>query len=283
MCHYFSGGRWPKTQGSLSADDFRRLLDEYGHRVIDASLWIDLAVGNVLADQVTVTFDDGLREALDVALPVLEERGLTAAWNVPTLPLVGVPLAQEVYRWVRNQFATMDDFYNAVESVQGITAGTSRCPDTYLAGYAYLSSRDRAFRYWRDECASAEGYERVMGLIARANGLTSPPIGTSHWLSASDLRALRAAGHVIGFHTHTHPTKIGALTREQQANEYATSKWILETILGEKVTTLSHPNGNVTDFGLEWMKANGITLAWGAAMKGALPHQAPRWSSGNWR
>ena len=274
MLHYFHGGAHKPTQGSLSADDFRRLLDEYGHRMIDAALWHDLAVGNVLADQVCVTLDDGLREAIDVALPVLEERGLTAAWNVPTLPLVGVPLAQEVYRWVRNQFATMGDFYNAA-------GGAYVIPPEYLAHIAYLSPRDRAFRYIRDEVLSAAEYERLMDFIARANGLTCP-ITTDHWLRSSDLWELREAGHVIGLHTHTHPTNITGLSREQQAAEYATSAWILKTIIGEPVTTMSHPNGRVTDFGLDWMRANGITLAWGATMTGSWPYMVPRWSSGNW-
>ena len=284
MCHYFHGGVHKPTQGSLSADDFCRLLDAYGHRMLPAATWLDWWYHGHLIDHAVVTIDDGLREALDVALPVLEERGLTAAWNVPTLPLVGVPLAQEVYRWVRNQFATMDAFYDAVAAAAGPSAvGFTFDPEKsagYLADYGYLTIRDRGFRYWRDGSMFGE-YERAMARVMLAHGLTSP-IDTSHWLSASDLRALRAAGHVIGFHTHSHPTSLTRLSREQQANEYATSKWILETILGEKVTTMSHPNGNVTAYGLDWLRDHGITFAWNATMKGTLPHQAPRWSSGNW-
>ena len=282
VLHYFEGLGHPAAQGSLSADDFRRLLDAYGDRLINAEDWIVLALKNTLyvADTVSITFDDGLREQLDVALPVLEERGLTASWYVYTGPLVGVPNSLERYRWIRNfAFGGVDAFYERwrwLASVVGV-------PDDYLADRTYLSGADRVFRYWRNEIASPEEYERVMERIAHGALALDHFNHHDHWLSAGDLRALRARGHVIGFHTHSHPTTMQRLTREQQALEYATSKWILETMLGEPVTTGAWPCGDFTDYGVEWCKANGVSLMWGATMQGSYPYNVPRWSSGNWR
>ena len=283
MAHYFAP---PAAQGALSADDFRRLLDVYGDRLRHAAGWINLALRGHLTNEVCITFDDGLREALDVALPVLEERHLTAAWYVPTQPLVGVPLSLETYRWARNhRFGGVAGFYVAWRLAMHTWAKQKtrrawwrleKLAAAYLPDRSYLTQEDREYRLWRDRYVSAAEYAEVM------TRLTGVSLSLDHWLSASDLRALRAAGHVIGFHTHSHPTAIRHLTREQQATEYATSRWILEQILKEPVTTMAHPNGNVTDYGREWLKANGITLAWGSKMGGALPYEAPRWSTGLW-
>jgi hypothetical protein len=41
LCHYFhSEPGFPPAQGSLSVDDFNRLLDAYGERLVDAKTWL---------------------------------------------------------------------------------------------------------------------------------------------------------------------------------------------------------------------------------------------------
>ena len=277
MCHYWHGPGRPAAQGSLSADDFRRLLDAYGFRIVMPGAWIRFNEHSPGHAAVAITFDDGLREALDVALPVLEERGLTAFWNVYTGPLVGVPNNLERYRWIRNfAFGSVEAFYVEWEKLLG---GPVWCPPDYLSDRTYLSDMDRAFRWWRNERVTDAEYELAMDDLAG----NAPPMRADHWLSAGDLRALRASGHVVGFHTHSHYTTMAHLSKEQQALEYATSKWILETILNEPVTTCSHPCGSVTEYGKQWMREHGVTLAWGATMAGTLPYEAPRWSTGLWR
>ena len=280
MLHYAHGNGHPPTQGSLSADDLRRLLDVYAYRLRTAAEWLAVARNTALTVQVCVTIDDGLREALDVFLPVLEERRLTACWNVYTQPLVGVPHSLERYRWIRNHaLGDVEGFYRA----WGLTVNLDmlrRLATDYRKDYAYLTEDDRLFRYWRDCHVSEFTYRTIMEGLG---GRRVDQLGLDHWLSANDLRALRAGGHVIGLHTHTHPTVMSDLSCEQQATEWATSKYILESILGEPVTTAAWPCGNVTGAGVAWMKAHGITLAWGVGIPGALPYNAPRWSSGNWR
>ena len=280
MLHYADGPGHPPTQGSLSADDLRRLLDAYDEdRLVMARFFIDHhQVAHEKCDCVVVTIDDGLREALDVFLPVLDEYHLTACWNVYTQPLVGVPHSLERYRWIRNHaFGGVEEFYREWRHWSGWPA---HAPEGYLSEYGYLSETDRDFRWWRN-VRSAVLYQNVMDKIAAAGAAS--PLSLSHWLSAGDLRALRDAGHVIGLHTHSHSTAFAGLSREQQATEWATSKFILESILGEPVTTASWPCGQMTEYGVEWMRANGITLAWGATMQGSPPWSAPRWSSGYWR
>ena len=67
-------------------------------------------------------------------------------------------------------------------------------------------------------------------------------IGRPGFVDADAIRELRAAGHVVGSHSHTHPfmTRLGD---DEIAREWSTSKSVLEEIVGAPVTTLSVPTG----------------------------------------
>lgn len=280
LAHYFHGGVHRPTQGSLSATDFAGGLDAYGSRLIPADDWIARAVTGRLRDEVCVTIDDGLRGAYDIALPELHRRGLTAAWNIYTQPYVGVPHTLERWRWLRNHaFGSVEAFY----AIWRLQVHPPVAPADYLAAYGYLTDEDRAFRYWRNECVSPAAYEQAMTALADQSTTAFP---ADHWLSPEQLRALWLTGHVIGLHSHTHPTMLARASTEQQAVEYATCRWVLARLLDvppETLDTVSYPCGGSTPGGRAWLEAHGIRLAWHATMDGAVPWQTPRWSTGYWR
>lgn len=72
--------------------------------------------------------------------------------------------------------------------------------------------------------------------------VTTARLGTPGFLDAEGVRALRAAGHEIGSHGHTHAhlTTIGP---DAVDDEWRRSKHLLEEILGEPVTAASVPGG----------------------------------------
>ncbi len=280
LCHYFHGEGFPPAQGSLSVDDFNRLLDAYGHRLVPAKEWITHLNGYWgVGDKVCVTFDDGLYEAHALALPVLEERGLTACWNVYTGPYVGVPNNLELYRWVRNHgFGGMEEFYRTAREV----IGYKRRASSYLLDRGYLTEADRAFRRWRD-AASARRYEDAMDRLVTKAGMDD--VSRQWWMTPSQLRDLHRSGHVIGIHTHSHPVDMTLLSLEQTALEYATSRAVLGGALEcdpKTLTTVSHPRGLAHPQAGEWLASNGFTLGWGATMQGTGPWMTPRWSTGYW-
>ena len=275
LAHYFHGPTRPQAQGSLSADDFERGLDAYASRLVRAGQWEILQ--NRLTNEVVVTLDDGLREQVEIALPVLERWNLTSFWNIYTQPYVGVPHSLERYRWLRNfGFGSVDAFYDRLK--------LAPAPSTFLAGYEYLSQRDRDYRYWRDS-VDPWVYVGMMEDLFDHDAPTRPDL-SDHWIRPDELRSLHGAGHVIGFHSHTHPTTFGAMSDEHIETEYATSRFILAALLGVEphiLTTCATPCGNVTTPGLAWMRTHGITLGWGATMDGAGPLNMPRLSTGYWR
>jgi peptidoglycan/xylan/chitin deacetylase (PgdA/CDA1 family) len=67
-------------------------------------------------------------------------------------------------------------------------------------------------------------------------------IGTPGFLDADAIRELRALGHQVGSHSHTHAF-LTALTDDEVAHEWQESKAILEEIIGEHVVSASVPRG----------------------------------------
>ena len=62
-------------------------------------------------------------------------------------------------------------------------------------------------------------------------------------MSAAHIRQLRARGHVIGTHSYSHPTRMGACTPERILDEWQRSVRVIADILGEPVVTGSVPGG----------------------------------------
>jgi peptidoglycan/xylan/chitin deacetylase (PgdA/CDA1 family) len=266
LAHYFCATEAERMQGALTVDEWQRLLDAYGDRVLSARDWIARAVAGTLEDEVCVTFDDGLREAYVHALPALEERALQAAWYPYTQVLVGVPHELERYRWIRNRaYGALDGFYAAWwKHVRAETFVTSM-PKDYLADRGYLTDIDRAFRWWRNELVNAQDYAEVMDAL----DVGAPFAPESHWLTSHDLWTLERAGHILGTHGHTHAAAF-------QAVDWATAHWMLPA------TTASYPYGAYSDEARDWLQAHGYVLAWGATMQGSWPWCVPRWSTGYW-
>jgi peptidoglycan/xylan/chitin deacetylase (PgdA/CDA1 family) len=73
--------------------------------------------------------------------------------------------------------------------------------------------------------------------------VTSSRIGTPGFMAADQLRELSAHGHVIGSHSHTHPTYMGRLTRSQLDEEWTRSRDALAEALGGAPRTASVPGG----------------------------------------
>lgn len=73
--------------------------------------------------------------------------------------------------------------------------------------------------------------------------VTGARVGTAGFVAAADIRALAAAGHVIGSHSHTHPADISRLDPAALAAEWRDSVAALAQITGDAVDVASVPGG----------------------------------------
>ena len=76
--------------------------------------------------------------------------------------------------------------------------------------------------------------------------VTTGRIGTAGFLDAPGVRALAERGHAVGSHSHSHPTYMGRLGREDLLDEWRRSSEELAEVLSEPPAGASVPGGFFT-------------------------------------
>jgi peptidoglycan/xylan/chitin deacetylase (PgdA/CDA1 family) len=112
-------------------------------------------------------------------------------------------------------------------------------------------------------------------------GISPEDLADRLWMEPDHLRRLHADGHVLGLHTHTHPTRIADLDRQQQLREYRDNYTCLMSLLGERPTTVAHPCNSYSRDTLDILRRLGIrmgfrsNLAWDEHSKLEYARQDP--------
>ena len=78
-----------------------------------------------------------------------------------------------------------------------------------------------------------------------------------------DLKKLDKLGHLVGLHSHTHPTLIEKLNYNDQKKEYENCLSLISNILDKpknEIRYMSHPCGSYNNLTLEILKELGIEL-----------------------
>lgn len=95
--------------------------------------------------------------------------------------------------------------------------------------------------------------------------ITTSRIGTPGFLAADGLRALAERGHLVGSHSHTHPTYMGRLPESEILEEWQRSRDVLALALGQPPSFASLPGG--------WLSAAVVGAAAAAGYRVLLTSQ----------
>ena len=278
MFHYFHDGLKHKpSQGSISKEQFENILKKVGiENILTAKEWANRAEnGTLKKNDVCLTFDDGLRCQYDVALPVLQKFDLTAFWFVNSSTLVGEIGVLEIYRRFRNEyFSSMDEFYKeffstatASSYADAVSKGLAEFPDNYLSEFKFYTGNDRKFRYLRDKVLGPERYREIMDDLIQSKGLIIKDLAEGLWLDEDNLLSLKGEGHIIGIHSHSHPTSLADLSYEEQKTEYENNLQVLSKILNEKPFTMAHPCNSYSDQTLNILNKMGVRIGFCSNME----------------
>jgi len=280
LFHHFHDEFHPNGQGSISEGTLVDIIKYVGRdRILSAEQWLEKSCSGTLEEtDLCITFDDNLLCQYDIAYPVLQSYGITAFWFIFSSGFRGRHLPLEIYRYFRStEFADVDDFYSAFYiSLSGSDFGReimSRTADqdfsTHLPHLPYYTVADRKFRYLRDNELGTERYEEVMDAMIEASDLDRKSLPDKLWMSEVHIKELSNAGHIIGLHTHNHPTNCAALLKADQNHEYAENIRVLESITGSRSRTMAHPCGSYNADTLDVLKDLGVELGFRADMDGA--------------
>jgi peptidoglycan/xylan/chitin deacetylase (PgdA/CDA1 family) len=234
-----------------------------------------LADGTLPAAAACITFDDGYRDNLEVATPVLRRHGVTATFFIAAGYIDGGRMWNDT----------------VIEAVRAAPPGGIDWSDLGLDRHDLgdAASRVAAYESMLRRLKYLEPAERLQTSveIARRVGL---PDRSSLMMTPAQLRALRDAGMDIGGHTLTHPI-LRRIDEAQARSEIGEGRDRLTQWLGEAPTVFAYPNGVPgRDYGerdVALVRAAGfraaVSTARGAAGAGSDLFQIPRftpWDAG---
>jgi peptidoglycan/xylan/chitin deacetylase (PgdA/CDA1 family) len=228
MYHSISDAPLDPWRLHVGADRFAEHL-EVIHRRFRALSLRELSAhmldGDIPPRSVVVTFDDGYRDNLTVAKPLLEDRGVPATVFVTT-QYVG---------------SARDFWWEELETV---------CA---LLGLEAREEWDRLQPLGPDERESE--LDRLWDALGR------PSPAASSVLTRDELAELAASPVIeIGAHTLSHP-RLAALLEAEQRDEIEGSRRELEAITGTTVRSFSYPHGDFSPLTTRLVHAAGLTVA----------------------
>lgn len=232
----------------LKADVFAEQIS-YLHsheRVVRLEEVIDAYEAGKELDGVVVTFDDGYRNNLTVALPILERFGVPATFFLTT-GFIGV----DRMFWVDEVEFLVNQ--SSRETVDLTDIGLREYP------LATLENKTQAVTEIKRHLKQVADEIREDALARLKTLLPSPPNGAAsrnyHTLTWDEAQALsRASLADIGAHSVDHAI-LTRLKGDQLLYQIRESKRALERHLGCAITHFAYPNGGVGDYNEDVIRA----------------------------
>ena len=230
---------------AVSPENFEQHLaavSERGRPISLAELAAGLEAGSVPRRSVVVTFDDGYRDNLHVAKPLLER------YEIPATVFV-------VSGYVDSD---RDFWWDELAELSGRTS----LPEL---------ANDRAARERLRSLPSSQRLDALDALWERA-GLTRPPATLVS--TGREIASLEETGLIqVGGHTATHAC-LPALPPEEQLDEIRSGKDALDRLLGRPTTSFSYPHGELDPATVDLVGQAGFRRACAGAA-GAVTARTP--------
>jgi peptidoglycan/xylan/chitin deacetylase (PgdA/CDA1 family) len=258
----------------------------------------DLKTHSLRPGSVVVTLDDGYRDNLVAAKPLLER------YDIPATAFVAAgPRDSRAPFW-------WDELERLLLYPGALPARLElSLPDRELrcdVGDAAVYGEEAAFRLrdwkaWDDPptprhalyatlrqilfATQDEEQQALLQALRQWAGVSESTVEAHRRLSDREITQLSGPLIEVGAHTVTHPV-LSALTPERQRHEIRESKSHLEDILGAPVRAFAYPYGNYNDATVGIVREAGFTSACSVAMSavqaGSDTFQLPRYHVWNW-
>jgi peptidoglycan/xylan/chitin deacetylase (PgdA/CDA1 family) len=238
---------WQPLRKPFSIDLLRRQLEiisrHYTWLTLDDAVEMLSGRKPMVPNGVVLTFDDGYRNNMTVALPVLERHSISPVFYVAT----GLLNNTKPYWFERLDYAIQQLQTPTQVRLDG-RAYDFAPGDRGALRESYAALRRAAKEHFDDDQEFYAFFDRVSDRLEKASGKSLAAIQSgdpcSESLSDEDLRSLASSGRAtIGSHTVNH-FRLDTVDANVCADQLRESRSHIESVTGEICRHFCYPNGN---------------------------------------
>jgi hypothetical protein len=255
------------SYGALTSQNLTKLINFIGRkRILNPDEWINrLNKGNLKKNHICLTFDDGLKSQIKVALPVLEKFNLKAFWFIHCNTLPNNFDKSEIFSiLIVKKFKTykkfIDKFFKYIDIEPKIFESKKfkKYYNDETSLYDFYSEIELKYKFLRDIHYPRKKFENIMENFFLYFKLNIKDFYKNTWLNKKDLINLNKKGHMIGMHSFSHPYRMSSLPKKKQSAEYKKNFDYLRFILKKNPLAMSHPLDSYNKYSLKILKDLGI-------------------------
>lgn len=239
---------WPPMQPSLFEKVIASLMRRYDVVNLEDYLLHPSSFQKNKKPIATIVFDDGYKDNIELAAPILQMHRCPASFyvvtdcinrNIPTWTYI----VDYCLQYTRKDFIELDAEY-VPAALKKISLHNRQAPEV------------RQLKPWMKSQSNARR-KAVMDAIVDQCGDVILPRVMMDW---KDVKQLQDAGFVIGSHSHTHPMLARLENENEIEEELSISANEMEKHLGIRPTTISYPIGSYDDRVVAWAKKTGYAF-----------------------
>jgi peptidoglycan/xylan/chitin deacetylase (PgdA/CDA1 family) len=194
-----------------------------------------------------ITFDDGLKEQYQAAVPVLEKRGIQGVFFICTQPLIDAE-ALTVHKMHRLRVTRPPGVFLEQALEVGNKIGLRldlEQVDDHAANQQYLydDQSTKRIKYLLNHVIPFDGYERLIQAMFSSE-FDENEFCHEMYMNEDELKTL-STSHTVGSHAHAH-CPLAILSRKELRNNLRRSRTTLERITGKAINLISYPYGGIT-------------------------------------
>ena len=264
MFHHFHNKLHKKTQGSISAFQFLKIIKyvKSKYNLINSHEFYEKVINKKIEKKdVCLTFDDCLKSQFDIAFPVLKKNNISAFFFIYSSIFDKKPNNLEIFRDFRNtKFPNIDKFYECFFNLlkknfhKDYLLFKKKFKKNYLLKYKFYTLNDRKFRFCRDKILPNNIYERIMISLMRQKKYKLKNAKKKLFMSKKNIKSLIENQNSIGLHSDSHPFDIYKLSFKKQYKDYKKNYDFLFKNFKIKAFSMSHPFGRYNKDSLKVLK-----------------------------
>jgi peptidoglycan/xylan/chitin deacetylase (PgdA/CDA1 family) len=240
--------QWPPMKPFMFESIIRQLIKKNKVVLLEDILLNPEAFSKKSNQYVTISFDDGYKDNIDFAAPILKKNNCPASFYIVTNSIdTNTPT-----------WTYLVDFIISNTKKEKIEFPFSEVPEQmkiiHLQSGKNLFQSVKKIKPWLKTLSNLQRTGMINQILSQCNDVVLP---TGQMMSWSDINQLKSDGYYIGSHSHTHPMLASLESEAEIKNELDISSKRISDETGTAPVTISYPVGSYDERVVRLAKESG--------------------------